>query len=243
MHRRSRCARSPPGRGRRGPRSRSLRRVRGRGIFGNAAVHIRERGVALIEQMARHCAADGVVVEADLRKALRAAAAWRVVPDFDHRCARRLCRFNLETAVGRARVGCDAVRWQGATTLRARARKEEQRGQRDAARPTRACSAVTLKVTTVVGAKLSRHQVCPVEASGPLPFLGSSRRNAPAAWWRPVTISAPGAQPISARNCASPRSIESPVEASSSAWPVSRSPSVRPGIALPKRRPGRSPRA
>ena len=31
----------------------------------------------------------------------------------------------LETAVGRARVGCDAVRWQGATTLRAHAREEE----------------------------------------------------------------------------------------------------------------------
>jgi hypothetical protein len=30
-------------------------------------------------------------------------------------------------------VGCDAVRWQGETTLRARARKEEQRGQRAAA--------------------------------------------------------------------------------------------------------------
>ena len=27
--------------------------------------------------------------------------------------------FNLETAVGRARVGCNSVRWQGATTLRA----------------------------------------------------------------------------------------------------------------------------
>ena len=26
---------------------------------------------------------------------------------------------NLETAVERARVGCDAVRWRGATTLRA----------------------------------------------------------------------------------------------------------------------------
>jgi len=38
-------------------------------------------------------------------------------------------------------VGCDAVRWQGATTLRARARKEEQRGQRAAAQPTRVCSA------------------------------------------------------------------------------------------------------
>ena len=27
--------------------------------------------------------------------------------------------FNLETAVGRARVGCHGVRWQGATTTRA----------------------------------------------------------------------------------------------------------------------------
>ena len=31
----------------------------------------------------------------------------------------------LETAVGRARVGCNSVRGQGATTRRARARKEE----------------------------------------------------------------------------------------------------------------------
>ena len=30
----------------------------------------------------------------------------------------------LETAVGRARVGCNSVCWQGATTRRARARKE-----------------------------------------------------------------------------------------------------------------------
>ena len=35
--------------------------------------------------------------------------------------------FNLETAVGRARVSCGAVGWQGATTLRAHAREEEQR--------------------------------------------------------------------------------------------------------------------
>ena len=42
---------------------------------------------------------------------------------------------------GRARVGCDAVCWQGETTLRARAREEEQRGQRAAARLNRACSA------------------------------------------------------------------------------------------------------
>ena len=33
--------------------------------------------------------------------------------------------FNLETAVGRVRVGRDAVRWQGATTLRAHARETE----------------------------------------------------------------------------------------------------------------------
>ena len=33
--------------------------------------------------------------------------------------------FNLETAVGRARVGCNSARWQGATTRRACARKEE----------------------------------------------------------------------------------------------------------------------
>jgi hypothetical protein len=38
-------------------------------------------------------------------------------------------------------VGCDAVRWQGETTLRARAREKEQRGQRAAARLNRACSA------------------------------------------------------------------------------------------------------
>jgi hypothetical protein len=44
---------------------------------------------------------------------------------------------------GRARVGCDAVRWQGVTTLRAHARKEEQRGQRTAARLNRVCSVRT----------------------------------------------------------------------------------------------------
>ena len=52
-------------------------------------------------------------------------------------------RFNLETAVERARVGCDAVRWQGATTLRAHAREEEQSRQRAVARLTQVRSAVT----------------------------------------------------------------------------------------------------
>ena len=75
----------------------------------------------------------------------------------------------LETAVGRARVSCDTVGWQGwsrefgqhaaglrnglrlqaqtrparATTLRAYAREEEQRGQRAAARLNRVRSALT----------------------------------------------------------------------------------------------------
>jgi hypothetical protein len=57
---------------------------------------------------------------------------------------------NLKTAVGRARVGCDAVRWQGVTTLRARARKAEQRGQCAAARLNRVRSAFTQVVNDVV---------------------------------------------------------------------------------------------
>ena len=64
---------------------------------------------------------------------------------------------NLETAVGRARVGGDAVRWQGVAQacpapclglkLRAPARKEEQRRQRDAALLNRVRSGVTHEVT------------------------------------------------------------------------------------------------
>jgi hypothetical protein len=42
--------------------------------------------------------------------------------------------FNLHPAVEHAQAGRDAARWQDATTLRARARKEEQRRQRAAAR-------------------------------------------------------------------------------------------------------------
>ena len=52
-------------------------------------------------------------------------------------------RIILETAVGRVRVGCDAVRWQGVTTLRAPAREAEQRRQRAVARLTRVRSALT----------------------------------------------------------------------------------------------------
>jgi hypothetical protein len=42
-------------------------------------------------------------------------------------------RINLDSAVERARAGRDAACWQGATTLRAVAREEEQRSQRVAA--------------------------------------------------------------------------------------------------------------
>ncbi|GAB2880593.1 hypothetical protein GCM10027046_05880 [Uliginosibacterium flavum] len=51
--------------------------------------------------------------------------------------------FNLETSVGRPRVGCAAVRWQGAPTQRAFARKEKQRRRRAAARFNRGCSVLT----------------------------------------------------------------------------------------------------
>jgi hypothetical protein len=59
-------------------------------------------------------------------------------------------RVTLDPAVGRARVGCDAVRWQGETTLRARAREKEQRRQRTAARLNRVCSAFTQRVKVFV---------------------------------------------------------------------------------------------
>ena len=78
----------------------------------------------------------------------------------------------LETAVGRARAGRDGVRWQGATTLRAHARKEEQRRQSAAAWPARVCSALTHEVMDIVGGNISIHAVSPAEESGQLRFLG-----------------------------------------------------------------------
>ena len=79
---------------------------------------------------------------------------------------------NLETAVGRARVGRDAVRWQDVTTLRAHAREAEQRGQRAVARLNRVRSALTQEVRVVMATNLSVHAASPVEGSGQLPFLG-----------------------------------------------------------------------
>ena len=56
-------------------------------------------------------------------------------------------------------MGCDAVGWQDATTLRAHAREEEQRSQRAAARLNRVRSALTQPVKVVVRKKLNIHAV------------------------------------------------------------------------------------
>ena len=69
-------------------------------------------------------------------------------------------------------MSCDAVGWQGATTLRAYAREEKQRGQRAAARVNRVRSALTQPVKVVVRMKVSIHAVYQAEESGQLPFLG-----------------------------------------------------------------------
>ena len=105
--------------------------------------------------------------------------------DGPERGAIRAGELNLEAAVGRARAGRDRVRWQGLAqacpapclglTLRARARKEEQRRQSAAAWPARVCSAITYEVMDLVGGNVSIHAVSPAESSGQLRFLGACR--------------------------------------------------------------------
>ena len=79
---------------------------------------------------------------------------------------------NLDPAFERARVGCDVAHWQGVTTLRARARKEEQRGQCAAAQLNWVCSALTQVVKVVVSRNISIYAVLPADESGQLPDLG-----------------------------------------------------------------------
>jgi len=55
-------------------------------------------------------------------------------------------------------VGGDAVRWRGVTTLRARAREEEQRSQRAAARLNRVCSAQCKLDLALEANKVSIHK-------------------------------------------------------------------------------------
>ncbi len=69
-------------------------------------------------------------------------------------------------------MGHDAVCWQGATTPRAHARKEEQRRQRAAAWLNRVRSAFTQVVKPLVSAKVNVHAVSQAEVSDQLPFLG-----------------------------------------------------------------------
>ena len=73
------------------------------------------------------------------------------------------------------------MRWQGTTTLRAYARKEEQRRQSAAAWLARVCSALTHEVMNIVGGTVCIHAVSPAESSGQLRFLGSTQ---PKPWQR-----------------------------------------------------------
>jgi hypothetical protein len=66
---------------------------------------------------------------------------------------------------------------KGETTLRARAREEEQRCQRAAAQLNRVCSAFTQAVKVVVGSNVSMQAVLPADKSGQLPDLGLSMSN------------------------------------------------------------------
>jgi hypothetical protein len=69
-------------------------------------------------------------------------------------------------------VRCGRRAWQGVTTLRALARKEEQRGQARRARCNRVHSAFTQEVYANEAAKVSVHAVYQMFASGQLRFLG-----------------------------------------------------------------------
>ena len=78
----------------------------------------------------------------------------------------------LNPAVEHARMGSDAVRWQGVTTKWALAHEEEQRRQRAVALLSRACSAHTHRVKVLVEEKRNVHAVLQAVASGQLPDLG-----------------------------------------------------------------------
>lgn len=99
------------------------------------------------------------------------ATASAVMPVWSER-QKTASVFTLETVVGRIRVGCDGVRWQGATRRLAPASNEEQRSQRAPARLNRICSALALTVKGRVSKNLNIHVVFPAVVSGQLRFLG-----------------------------------------------------------------------
>ncbi len=94
--------------------------------------------------------------------------------------------FNLETAVGHARVGRHGVGWEGARTQQARACKDEQRAQRAPGRLNRVWSALTQQVNSVVVNNISIHANLQRRTSGQLRFLGSSPRWKSAGCWRSI---------------------------------------------------------
>jgi len=79
---------------------------------------------------------------------------------------------NLDSSVERARVCGFRVGWQGATTQRAGARKEEQRSQAARKPCNRARSGVTQMVTAIGGANASSHAVSQGLRSGQLRIPG-----------------------------------------------------------------------
>jgi hypothetical protein len=71
-------------------------------------------------------------------------------------------------------VRCERRVWQGTTTRRACARKEEQRSQARRARRNRVHSAVTRQVNVIEAGIFNVHAVFLMFASGQLRFLGST---------------------------------------------------------------------
>ena len=73
---------------------------------------------------------------------------------------------NLNSAVGRARVGCPGVIWQGATTQLASASKEEQRRQSMPGRLNRVRSVLTQMVGSKKGEITVHYKHLGYEISG-----------------------------------------------------------------------------
>jgi hypothetical protein len=92
-------------------------------------------------------------------------------------------RIILETAVGRARVGCWRRVRVGATTPQAHACKAEQRPRVRRQWLNRVRSAITLWVNAIEGGNLSIHLGSKVILSGQLPFLGSSGPGGQLGYW------------------------------------------------------------
>jgi hypothetical protein len=77
------------------------------------------------------------------------------------------------SGVGRARVGCAAVRWQGGDDAAGSpAREEEQRRQRAAARLNRVRSTSTQQARAVVNTNRNVHAMLPTVTSGQLRLPG-----------------------------------------------------------------------